>query len=519
MSYNFESDAIKAFEQLLKTEIEYNVIIYIGVKPNFKEFHAHSNILRCRSEYFNKILSAKNIEKKDEKYVVKCPNISFQAFTVILKYLYTGHIDIEGKVGTELLDIMVASDELKLEQLTKLAEDFILENHHQFLRNDPVGTLQIVYYNKTLVNLQEFCLETICFEPKILFNSDKFINLPAPLLEIILKRDDLNLAEIEVWENLIKWGLAQRQAHYQDVSKWTKEHFDHFQRILYKFIPLIRFYEISSDDYFNKVKSYEEILPKELRDDILKFHMVSGYKPTLDKFSPRSPKYSLINQNHIVVFSNWIDKKGKITKYTKNIPYELNLLYRASRDGGTPETFHKKCDNKGATITIIKIKDSEKIIGGYNPFDWDSSNKYKSTTDSFIFSFTDRMNIKTGKVGYSNGTNSIGCYTNYGPVFGGFFYCNDYNTWTINSSVTYTTIDGIPTGNFKTDDYEVFQIVKKKITKNTLKKKTEIQKIDQDLNDELNLKADKISEEDREREREREEKKSSSIISLFKKTK
>ncbi|EXX79956.1 hypothetical protein GLOIN_2v1769198 [Rhizophagus irregularis DAOM 181602=DAOM 197198] len=516
MSYKFESDAIKAFEQLLLTEIDYNVIINIGEKPNFREFHAHSNILRCRSHHFNKILSVKNIEKKDEKYVIKYPNISPKAFSVIIKYLYTGHINVDDKTGTELLDIMIASDELKLEQLTKLAEDFILENHHQFLRSDPVGTLQIVYYNKSLVNLQEFCLETICFEPKILFNSDKFINLPAPLLEIILKRDDLNLPEIEVWENLIKWGLAQGQTPNQHVSKWSKEYFNHFQRILYKFIPLIRFYEISSDDYFNKVKSYEEILPKELRDDILKFHMVTEYKPTLDKSSQRCPKYSLINQNHIVVFSNWIDKKGKITKYTsKTIPYELNLLYRASRDGGTPEAFHKKCDNKGATIIIIKIKDSEKIIGGYNPFDWDSSNSYKSTTDSFIFSFTDRMNIKTGKLGYSNGTKSIGCYPDYGPVFGGFFYCIDHNTWTINNSDTYTNIDGIPTGNLKTDDYEVFQIVKKKVTKNTLKKKTEIQKNDPDLDDEGNLKADKISEEDRERE----EKKSSSIISLFKKTK
>ncbi|CAB4431034.1 unnamed protein product [Rhizophagus irregularis] len=280
-------------------------------------------------------------------------------------YLYTGHINVDDKTGTELLDIMIASDELKLEQLTKLAEDFILENHHQFCEVNP----------------------------------------------IILKRDDLNLPEIEVWENLIKWGLAQGQTPNQHV------------------------------------KSYEEILPKELRDDILKFHMVTEYKPTLDKSSQRCPKYSLINQNHIIVFSNWIDKKGKITKYTsKTIPYELNLLYRASRDGGTPEAFHKKCDNKGATIIIIKIKDSEKIIGGYNPFDWDSS--------------------------YSNGTKSIGCYPDYGPVF----------------------------GNLKTDDYEVFPNCKEKSNKKYFKKKTEIQKNDPDLDDEEIEGADKISEEDRERE-------------------
>lgn len=85
MSYKFESDAIKAFEQLLISEIDYNVIIHIGEKPNFKEFYAHSNILRCRSEHFNKILSVKNIEKKDENYVIKYPNISPQAFIIIIK--------------------------------------------------------------------------------------------------------------------------------------------------------------------------------------------------------------------------------------------------------------------------------------------------------------------------------------------------------------------------------------------------------------------------------------------------
>ena len=55
-------------------------------------------------------------------------------------------------------------------------------------------------------------------------------------------------------------GLAQEHELNQDVSKWNQENFNHFQRILYKFIPLIRFYEISSEDYINKVKFYEKIL-------------------------------------------------------------------------------------------------------------------------------------------------------------------------------------------------------------------------------------------------------------------
>ncbi|EXX77212.1 BTB/POZ domain-containing protein [Rhizophagus irregularis DAOM 181602=DAOM 197198] len=468
MSYKFESDVIKALEEILKTETDYNVILQVGKEHDFKEFHLHSIILRFRSEYFNEILSSENIEKKDGKYIIKKQNITPQAFDAILKYLYTGHININNKTGTELLDIMIVSDELKLKQLTKITEDFIVENYQQFLQNDPVGILQIVYYNKSLVNLQEFCLETICSDPKILFNSDKFINLPAPLLEVILKRDDLNLAEIEVWENLIKWGLAQEKTLGQDVTKWNQENFNHFQRILYKFIPLIRFYEISSDDYFNKVKPYKKVLSKELRDDILKFHMVSGYTPTL-KVSPRRPKNQfdsvLINQNiqdYLVLFANWIDKKKENNKYTtETIPYEFNLLYRASRDGNTTKAFHDKCDNKGATIVIVKINGTEQIVGGYNPFDWESADgKEKSTRDSFIFSFTDRNNVKTAKAGYSNGQSSIGCYTQHGPVFGSFFFhARDGTFWNINNN-NYSDIGISSKVNANTDDYEVFQVIK-----------------------------------------------------------
>jgi hypothetical protein len=85
MPYDYESGLSEALGQLLKIETDYNVIIHIGKEPNYKEFHAHSNILRCRSEYFDKILSTENIEKKDGRYIIRKSNISPQAFNDILK--------------------------------------------------------------------------------------------------------------------------------------------------------------------------------------------------------------------------------------------------------------------------------------------------------------------------------------------------------------------------------------------------------------------------------------------------
>src|SRR2546427_6687206 len=86
----------------------------------------------------------------------------------------------------------------------------LIEHQTEFLYQNPTGILETVYQHETFTDLWNFCLEKVCEEPKILFNSDKFLNLKAPLLELLLKRDDLNIDEIEIWESLLKWCFSQQ---------------------------------------------------------------------------------------------------------------------------------------------------------------------------------------------------------------------------------------------------------------------------------------------------------------------
>ena len=67
-------------------------------------------------------------------------------------------------------------------------------------------------------------------------------------------------------------------------------------------------------------------------------------------------------------------------------------LLRGSRNGFTPKKFHELCDNKPHTVTFIKVKGAEEIIGGYNPTIWKSSGDWNKTKDSFIFSFKNEGN-------------------------------------------------------------------------------------------------------------------------------
>jgi hypothetical protein len=373
--------------------------------------------------------------------------------------------------GIELLKLLIAVDELNIQTLISCIQEHLIDHQYEFLQQSPIEILETVYQVKqcdTFSGLWDFFLKTICDKPELLFNSDKLIKLRATILELFLKRNDLLLDEVEVWDNLINWCLAQHPSIQHDIKEWNKEEITTMKRTLQRFIPLIRFYHISSEDFHLKVYPFKALLYEDLINNILAFYMTPNKKLDTGIQPPRDPKYDtlIVKPRHFAIFSNWIERENDPDYQYYNLrgnPYYYKLIYRASRDGNTVEEFHKKCDYKGATIVIIKVEGSEQIIGGYNPFNWNSSNNYMTTTNSFIFSFTERMNIKTGKVGYSNGKYSVGCYLTHGPIFGGDFFChNNSTTWYFNNCFNSYPDIGIPIGSINVDSCEVFQVVAKR---------------------------------------------------------
>jgi hypothetical protein len=379
--------------------------------------------------------------------------------------------------GTEVLNLLIAVDELNIQTLIQCIQEYLINYQHDFLQQNSVEILESVYQYEAFSDLWNYCLDIICENSDLLFNSDKFITLKESLLELLLKRDDLTSDEIVIWDSLIKWCFAQHPSIQKDVGKWNKGEIITIGRILHRFIPLIRFYHIASKDFLLKVYPFKVFLPEDMIDNLLAFHMVPARKLDIYMQTPRKPKFVydsvIIGPQHFALFSNWIEKKNNSYYNERNIPYKFDLLFRANRDGNRPADFHAKCDNKGATIVIVKVKDSEEILGGYNPLQWDSSiiGPWKYTTDSFIFSFKNSNILSTAKVGHINEdyNRAIYCCQNHGPGFGygrDLFQDND-GIWKSYGSYSYPKID-IPKGfkmgvcnAFNVENYEVFQVTKK----------------------------------------------------------
>ncbi|RGB29937.1 hypothetical protein C1646_305452 [Rhizophagus diaphanus] len=276
------------------------------------------------------------------------------------------------------------------------------------------------------------------------------------------------MKEIQVWEHVLKWGFAQNPELPSDPTNFSKNDFNLLKNTLQQCIPFVRFYNLTSQEFSDKVLPYKKILPKELYMDLLKsFLNLHPNSKLSGKSKPRN-NYETIDSKivtfqHVELISKWIDKLD-ITDDLFPL-YEFKLMLRGSRDGFSVNKFHEICDNQPRTITIVKVKDSDKILGGYNPIEWKSAGGYGSTRDSFVFSFENSDSIENYILSrVVNENHAIWNEYIYGPYFGnndlvlfgnnffGSSYCrkSDYE------------IQIRETGDkFSVEEIEVFQMTKK----------------------------------------------------------
>ena len=140
----------------------------------------------------------------------------------------------------------------------------------------------------------------------------------------------------------------------------------------------------------NKIKNLERY-NKELKNEIkeaLKKEIINELKFEKEKeiikikageINPIINSQSkIINFDSFKQLNNWINPLKSL---------KFDLLFTASINGDTAEDFHKYCDGKGPTVTIVKAKNGH-IFGGYLTVPFSSDGKSHYDDKAFLFSLT-----------------------------------------------------------------------------------------------------------------------------------
>ncbi|RHZ51199.1 hypothetical protein Glove_482g67 [Diversispora epigaea] len=500
MSLKFFNKLSQDLSELLNDKKEYNVVIEVDRKGNKKSFTAHSVVLRYRSPYFDKELE--NTTNKNQVKTIIKPNISAQIFEIILKYIYGGIVDIENIDAKTIYELMVNANELELNELSRKLESYLIESKSSWLRNNFVyHSLFDIFDSNEFKGLKKFYNDIIAKQPNLIFESEDFTSLHETALISILKRDDLEIEEIKIWDYVIKWGIAQNPTLPTNSEEWSNENFKALKITLQKCLPYIRYFHIPGEYV---MESNKKILEDRLWDDMIQLYMTPNKSvkslalptriistPNLTSIpnltstpnfpsgtisTPKLPFSTIINKEHVAELSSWIDRKSN-TYSLVNIPYEFQLILRGSRDGFHPKTFWNMCLGHAGTIVVVKVAGTDEIIGGYNPLAWDDLKRGRiETNDSFIFSLKNDS-IQNSILSRVIDSSEALYYPSdqdqniYGPCFGYSEFKMESDVFDFTQDVRclciyYSSYNAYKKRIRKTDerfsivDYEVFKIIK-----------------------------------------------------------
>ncbi|RIB28878.1 hypothetical protein C2G38_1336095 [Gigaspora rosea] len=415
--------------------------------------------------------------------MINLKNFTIQQFEIIIKYIYGGVVLLENHNASFIFELMLIACEFLFDELAKFFEAHLIETKAHWLRLNFTRIYQKIFQNNELQKLQKWCNDIVAKYPDKIFESENFSSLQENALVSLISRDDLQMEEIKIWNLVIEWGIAQNPGLASNPKSWSNESFLSLKTTLQNILPHIRYFQMSSDDINNNVQPYQQILDKELWDDITKKLMSADQQLSSKILPPRvilAPilptrnSEPVINGAHAAEIASWVDRKTEIYSVMDN-PYEFKLLLRGTRDGFTKDSFWRLCDKQTHLVVVMKVKGTDEILGGYNPIGWDKPVKqvfFKQCNDSFIFSLKNGtiQNSILSRVKYPKA--AIVCDMNYAPTFGlsdlamREHFDQHSNCWNCLDSYekrirNETTFDSYGFSFFSVEEYEIFHISKK----------------------------------------------------------
>ncbi|RHZ77449.1 hypothetical protein Glove_177g128 [Diversispora epigaea] len=385
--------------QLLEDTTDYNVSIEIGEAPNNQNFKVHSYILQSRCPYFkNKLNETPFNDDHIKVLTIPNTNISIKLFNVIIKYIYGGIISLEKLENSTIFDLVIASNELELDELVEYLQTYLVNNGASWLRLKFAQIYRTSYQVKNLEIIRDFYNDIIAKHPNTIFESENFHSLPENALICILKQDDLQLEvltipntniSIKLFNVIIKYiygGIIsleklENSTIFDLVIASNELELDELVEYLQTYLVnngaswlRLKFAQIYRTSY--QVKNLEII--RDFYNDIIAKHPNTIFE---------SENFHSLPENALICILKQDDLQLEETPYIENNPYEFKLLVRGSRDGFDVKTIYNICDKVANTVIVLKVEGTGEILGGYNPLKWDNNkNQHMIAQDSFIFS-------------------------------------------------------------------------------------------------------------------------------------
>ncbi|CAH1791881.1 unnamed protein product [Owenia fusiformis] len=166
------------------------------------EFHAHRVILASRSDYFRALLFGGLRESQPGVSTIELKDTTPDAFRHLLKYIYTGRVNLADMKEENLLDVLGLSHQYGFLELESSISDYLKATLN--IRN--VCFIYDLANMYGLASLCKTCYEFIDRNAPDVLRGEAFLSLSGPALYDIISRDSFCAAEIDIFNAIKVWS-------------------------------------------------------------------------------------------------------------------------------------------------------------------------------------------------------------------------------------------------------------------------------------------------------------------------
>ncbi|KAJ6234450.1 btb (poz) domain-containing 2a-related [Anaeramoeba flamelloides] len=291
-------------------------------------FYGHKFVVALLSNYWKKQMYPQIIRQYQQPKVheIYLPQEDPRVFELFLEFAYTRHASVQDEIIFKLISFSKRFKTPTLEKYCCSVFESIINSKNCFLLYE----FSLQSKNQSWVDLLIMYIQDHSFE--IFQNNNCFEGLKENIVKSVLKMENLEAAEIEIFHSLLKWGRFE-----QSKSRKKKK----LSAILKNLLPFIRvelldfvgLEEVSKLNYYNPKHLYELMM------DL--FHTINKPLPLLTRSqnSTKQLKVLLIancrggqNRVHHIkesIMSTGISFVDVINCHTNTPDYETMLKYHA----------------------------------------------------------------------------------------------------------------------------------------------------------------------------------------------
>ncbi|XP_078380493.1 BTB/POZ domain-containing protein 6-like [Oculina patagonica] len=187
------------FNKEILSDVKFVVPVSTGESESKKVIPAHKFVLAISSPVFFAMFYGQMAETTDS---IELPDCEYESLLELFRYLYSDELKLS---GNNVMQVLYLANKYMVPSLAKKCNEYLRDN----LKTSNVFCILPQAQKFDDKELKERCWEVIEKQTEEAVTSDEFVTVERSVVETIVKRERLNVKEVELFKAVDRWATKE----------------------------------------------------------------------------------------------------------------------------------------------------------------------------------------------------------------------------------------------------------------------------------------------------------------------